>query len=334
VGSFNNHWGVPFTILAEPEGTEISVVEMGMNHEGELATLAQIADVDVAVCTYVGVEHIEYFGNLEKIAAAEEEIYEFSPKKAQRIYNIDNIYTLKMYEKAKNKFTNSKTWTFSEKNIQADVCLQIDSISMSQMTLSGKIGQTRSQAKIQVFGAHNITNVMVAATVALACGLQEDQIWAALPRLKTNWGRNQLVQTSVGAEILFDAYNANPDSVKALIDNMKLIQARGKVIGIFGEMKELGELSAKMHEEVGEYIGRANFDAILFVGEHYQEFKKGLAKANTRAKTQVHANFEEKFATGLASELKSGDIVLVKGSRGMQLERFVLACQPLDFKTK
>jgi len=332
-GSFNNHWGVPFTLLAQPEDAEVSVVEMGMNHENELARLAEIAEPDIVVCTYVGVEHIEYFGNLENIAKAEEEIYNHSPSNSLRIYNLDNQYTRKMYEKAKEKFICSKFLTFSE-NQNTDVQLQIKSSSMTEIHVQGKIQNISGEAIVPVFGKHNLTNLMTAASVALALGISPQEIWQALPRCQTNWGRNQLVQTESGAQILFDGYNSNPDSMKALMENMSLIQVYGKKIGIFAEMKELGALSADLHLQTGKIVGQSNLDEIWFYGEHHKEFIRGVNEASFKGKTHATLDYSDNLAEQIAQNLKKEDIALVKGSRSMKLERFVYKCRPINFTEK
>jgi UDP-N-acetylmuramoyl-tripeptide--D-alanyl-D-alanine ligase len=334
-GSFNNHWGVPFTLLAQPENAEVAVVEMGMNHAGELQRLAEIAAVDIAVCTYVGVEHIEHFGTLEKIADAEEEIYLYSPAQATRIFNLDNAYTRKMLERSRKKFPQSKMMTFSESaGEKADVQFRLKEVSMESLSIEGQIQGVSGEATVPVFGKHNLTNLMVAASAALAYGLKPEQIWKLLPLCRTTWGRNQLVTTQSGAQILFDGYNSNPDSMKALVDNMSLVKAKGRKIGIFAEMRELGDLAAQLHEETGRAVGNSRLDSIWFYGAHAEDFVRGLKAAKFAGEIISNKDFDEATANKLAASLKSGDIALVKGSRGMQLERFVLAAKPLNFEAK
>ena len=123
IGSFNNHWGVPLSLLQIQKDHEVAVVEMGMNHAGELTRLVQIAQPDVVVCTMVGRAHIEHFGSSEKIAEAKEEIYKASGPTVTRIYNIDNQYTLKMFEKAAKEFPQARRVTFSSMNERADLFL-------------------------------------------------------------------------------------------------------------------------------------------------------------------------------------------------------------------
>lgn len=334
-GSFNNHWGVPLSLLAEPEGTEVSVIEMGMNHAGELTELALIAEPDVVVCSTVGRAHVEYFGTVEKIAQAKEEIYIASPKKAQRIYNLDNPLTFEMYQRSVQEYPESRRiWSFSEKNKSADVFLQIEKLSMSSMHVQGTLAGVSGKAEIPVFGSQNLTNVMVAANMALAVGMTAEQVWKALPECKTNWGRNQLVHTKKGAEILFDGYNANPDSMRALLDNVPLLKTQGKKVGVFGQMLELGEYSEGLHRELGAMAGSKNFDCIWFYGADSAAFRAGAESAGFSKKLIVSNSYEDSLASEVAHVLDHGDIALVKGSRGMKLERFVLACDPTDFSLK
>lgn len=333
-GSLNNHWGVPLNLLEMPKETQVAVVEMGMNHAGEITQLVKIAEPDIVVCTMVGRAHIEFFGTIEKIAQAKEEIYESSKLEAIRIYNLDNEQTFKMFEKAKTKFHSKKIITFSENNETADVQMVIEEMTMSYLKLKGSILGTKGEAKVYVFGKQNLTNLLAAAAVGLASGMKPESIWIALESCKTTWGRNQLVNLKRGGQIIFDGYNANPDSVRALIENMSLLKTNGKKIGVFGQMRELGEMSKKLHYEIGELVGKSKFDSIYFVGEDATSFSDGVKKSGFNGKATIQLEFTEEIAQDVASDIKSGDIALIKGSRGMKLERFVFACEPLDFSAK
>lgn len=330
-GSFNNHWGLPFSILEEPAGTQVSILEMGMNHAGEIARLCEIADPDIVVCSTVGRSHIEYFGTIEKIAEAKNEIYKSSPAQAQRIYNLDNPFTYKMFQVASSLHPLSqKVWTFSQKAERAHVFLQLNKMTLEGLQVSGKINGVTGSANIPVFGAQNLTNVMVAATVGLACGMSAEKVWEALPRCRTNWGRNQILQTESGAQILFDGYNANPDSVTALLENVQVLSAEQK-IGVFGEMLELGELASNAHYEVGEKAGKSGLDVIWFYGPHATDFEAGVKASGFSKKLYISNAYEDSLASQIASVLKNGSFAFVKGSRGMKMERFVMMCRPLHF---
>lgn len=334
-GSFNNHWGVPMTLLAEMPGTEVSLIEMGMNHAGEIKRLCEIAEPDVAVVSMVGRAHIEHFGTIEKIAEAKEEIYKFAKPNAMRIYNLDNELCLKMYQKSAQQFPHAKRiMTFSESNSAADIYLQISELSMSSLKIQGRILDKASQAEVPVFGRQNLTNIMVAASVAIAVGLSPEQVWKALPLCRTSWGRNQLVKLKSGAELLFDAYNANPDSMKALLENIKLISTSGKKIGVFAQMKELGAHSANLHTDLGQLVAQSGFDLVWFYGDDSSSFEAGMKKENFNKTLYISNSYEESLASKVASVLNPSDRLIVKGSRGMKMERFVLACHPENFSLK
>ncbi|WP_295898988.1 UDP-N-acetylmuramoyl-tripeptide--D-alanyl-D-alanine ligase [uncultured Bdellovibrio sp.] len=333
-GSFNNHWGVPFTLLQLPPTKDVAIVEMGMNHAGELTELVHIAEPDVVVCTMVGRAHMEFFGTIEKVAEAKEEIYEAAGPNTIRIYNLDNAQTHNMYVKACEKYDHSKLMTFSSEDPRADVHLMISSMTMSELSVKGKIGGKEGTAVVQVFGSQNLTNLMAAASLGLAAGMTPEEIWKGLPECKTNWGRNQLVHLKSGAQIIFDAYNANPDSMKALIDNMKLLTVTGRKVGVFGQMRELGSASAALHEELGTWVGAAGFDKVYFIGDDYEAFSRGLSKVGYQNPTLIEKDFKDASGQDLAQYLKAGDIAVVKASRGTKLERFVFPCEPLDFSEK
>ncbi|MGZ3744284.1 MAG: UDP-N-acetylmuramoyl-tripeptide--D-alanyl-D-alanine ligase [Pseudobdellovibrionaceae bacterium] len=330
-GSFNNHWGVPFTLLQLDQQKEVAVVEMGMNHPGEITELVKIAEPDVVCCTMVGRAHIEYFGTIEKIAEAKEEIYETAKPDATRVYNLDNPLTRKMYEKAQKKFPQAKLITFSSQDTKADVYLKIDRMGLQSLQLSGHIEDEDGEVTVPVFGVQNLTNLMAAAALGIATGLDPEQVWLGLSRCKTIWGRNQLLEMKSGAQMIFDGYNANPDSMKALLENVQRINVQGRKIGVFGEMLEMGTLANSLHEELGELVGKTGFDKVYFIGASHEAFAKGFKKSAPSPFSNIAKDFKEETAQEFARDLHRGDMAVVKGSRGMKLERFVLPCDPKDF---
>ena len=326
-GSFNNHWGLPFSILEQDEAAEVAILEMGMNHSGEITKLCQIAEPDIVVCSVVGRAHIEHFdGQIEGIAAAKEEIYEAAPPAARRIYNLDNPWTQKMFLRSRQRFPKAdRILSFSQINPKADIFLQIESQTMSELTVKGRILSLDGRATVQVFGSHNVTNLMVAAATAAAVGLSAEEVWAGLPKCKTNWGRNQLLKTQKGAEILFDGYNANPDSVGALLDNILSVKASHK-LGVFAEMLELGSTAPAAHHEIGAKAGASGLDSIWFYGPHFADFEAGVKSSGYSKNLICSAHYDEAIAQKLSSGLGNGGLAVVKGSRGMKLEKFVQVC--------
>lgn len=333
-GSFNNHWGVPFSLLQLRPSHDVGVIEMGMNHAGEITELVGIAEPDIVLCTMVGRAHIEYFGSIEKIAEAKEEIYEAAKPKATRIYNLDDPLVFAMYKRGREKFPAARILTFSAKDPHADVRLSLKELTMRHLEVEGTIAGEPGVARVPVFGAQNLTNLMAAAAAGLAAGLEPGEVWQGLAHCRTAWGRNQFVKLGSGAEMIFDAYNANPDSMTALLDNMKLVKGSGRRIGVFGQMKELGAQSPELHEEIGRKAAAAGFDEIFFVGTDQQAFGRGLAAGAYAGPVHLAPDFEPGLGEKLAGGLRAGDMVVVKGSRGMKLERFVEPCAPADFGKK
>jgi UDP-N-acetylmuramoyl-tripeptide--D-alanyl-D-alanine ligase len=290
-GSFNNHWGVPISLLGIEPSHEIALIEMGMNRAGELTSLVQISDPDIVMCTMVGQAHIEHFSTVERIAQAKEEIYLAAKPSATRIYNLDNPWTLKMYEKAEELWPTSPRVVFSGGGIASsegaepnssegakpnssegakrenlgDISLQVESMTLDGLIVYGRIGGVESRVKTKVFGRQNCVNLMAAAAGALACGVPPEKVWEGLSECHTVWGRNQLLQTQEQVSILFDAYNANPESMLALFDNISHLNLPARRIGVLGQMLEMGAASKALHEKLGEQAAQAGFDEVFFL---------------------------------------------------------------------
>lgn len=326
-GSFNNHWGVPFSLLELKPEHQVGIIEMGMNHVHEIETLVKIATPDIVVCTMVGNAHIEHFGSIDKIAEAKQEIYQFSDPAGIRIFNLDNPLTKKMYEKF--GLNHKQTYTFSELNLQANVCLRVIDFTIDGLTIDGVIGGVKNKIKVPVFGTQNITNIMVAATVALALKANPEKIWEVLKKIKTNWGRNQFVQSDKGSKILFDGYNANPDSMKSLLENFAKLKPTGKKIAVFAEMLELGNLSDEFHKNIGKQAASSGFDYIFFYGKPCQAFAQGVALAQATMSAQtatpcfVYPEFNQEIITKIQNLESADSLICVKGSRGMKTEKVV-----------
>jgi UDP-N-acetylmuramoyl-tripeptide--D-alanyl-D-alanine ligase len=333
-GSFNNHWGVPMTLLSIPKDTEFAVVEMGMNHAGEITQLVKIAEPDIVVCTMVGTAHIEFLGSQANIAKAKSEIYMDSKEETIRIFNQDQDLTFNMMYPVARKYPESRMLSFSGTNTEADVFFKIEELKMKEMTIVGIIAAEPGRATVPIFGEQNLTNLMAAALVAYACRLTPEQIWKALSNCKTAWGRNQFIETENKAEILFDGYNANPDSMKALLHNVPMLKCEGKKIGVFGQMKELGEHAANAHIDIGDIAGSSGFSQIYFIGENFADFKKGVEKSGFKGEVFIQSAFSEELGQKLGSSVKSGDMIVIKGSRGAGTERFIAFCKPLDWSSK
>lgn len=338
-GSFNNHWGVPISLLGIEPTHEVALIEMGMNHPGELTSLVEISQPDIVVCTTVGQAHIEHFGTVERIAEAKEEIYVTSKASATRIFNLDNPWTLKMFERFEKSDPGGSRVTFSELEVgrkNVDVSLHVEAMTLDGLVIRGKIRDVESQKNVKIFGHQNCVNLMAAAAAALACGLTPEEIWQGLGECHTVWGRNQLLQTESKIRILFDGYNANPESMLALLENISQLKASDsgptRRIGVFGQMLELGQASKALHEKLGEQAAKAGFWEVFFYGLDFLEFSKGFRSINSTTPLHVQEKFTSDFADRLVQSARPQDLIVVKGSRGMALERMILPLGPLNFE--
>jgi len=333
-GSYNNHWGVPLTLLGISKFSEVAIVEMGMNHSGEITQLSNIAMPDVVVCTTVGRAHIGNFGGSQQaIANAKEEIYIANPQ-AVKIFNYDNEYTLKMFERESKRTGADTTLVFSSFSAGAEVSLRATIMNMEGLHIVGQIGGVKGEARVPVFGRHNVVNLMAAAAQALVMKMEPELIWATLPKCQSEWGRGQLHSLPNGTQVLFDAYNANPDSMAALIKNIFEIHVPGgRKIAVLGEMLELGSEAEKFHRDLGEMIGNTDFETIWFIGPSGAAFKAGVLSSSESKNVIISGGYELELAKKLQSMLNPSDVVVLKGSRGMKLERVMQTWDPL-FPTK
>jgi UDP-N-acetylmuramoyl-tripeptide--D-alanyl-D-alanine ligase len=330
-GSFNNHFGLPLSLLELTPEHDVAVVEMGMNHPGEITDLVRLAEPDIVVVTTVGRAHLEGLGSIEAIARAKEEIYLASMPSAARIYNLDNSFTKEMLLRAPK---SAKAITYSSHDPSAHVHLKEVVSKLDFMTVRGLISGQPGEVQIPIFGRQNITNLMAASCVALACGVEPDLIWKGLSLCKTIWGRNQIYNLSVGARVIFDGYNANPDSMAALSENVSRLSVLGKKIAIIGEMLEMGAHAASVHEELGKTIGAGDFGIVWFVGSQSEAFGRGLNLSNYSKKLFVSKAYEEPIAREILNMLQPNDVVMIKGSRGMKLEKVMLSWAPEHFQAK
>lgn len=330
-GSFNNHFGLPFNILGTPDDAPVVIAEMGMNHAGEIQRLCEIAEPEIVVCTMVGSAHIEHFGSAEKIAEAKEEIYRFARPEAIRIYNLDNEWTRQMYERATRDFPQAKRIvTFSLTNT-ADVNLSCKKMTDAGIEIAGAIGGMAGDVSVPVYGHHQVTNLAAAAAIALAMGMAPEKIWQALPLCRGAWGRMQFVKSEKKFSILFDGYNANPESMKALLDASRGLATTGKRFGVFAEMRELGAQAPAAHEELGRMVAAMEFEGVWFYGPSFADFERGFRSGRTSKTTIFSDTYKESLASQFVSVINPGDLVVVKGSRGMKTEKFVEACLPIQF---
>lgn len=339
-GSFNNHWGVPLSLLSiEPEH-EVAVIEMGMNHSGEISELVGMSDPDVVLVTMVGRGHLEGLGSIQEVAKAKEEMYTFADPGVRAIFNIENEFTREMYLNYLTKHPDlrpaikpilftTKLDDFA-KTHAPDIHFELKDFDITTLKIKGSIRGVEAEVEVPVFGEHNIYNLMAASALALSAGMTPEEIWKALPKCQTSWGRNQWMTAKSGALILFDAYNANPESMKAAIENFSKLRVRGRKIAFLGEMREMGASAPAVHRELGALIGSKDFEYIFFIGPSEAEFSAGVRSTDFKKTLLVTNTYKKNLALNVLPVIDRDDVVLIKASRGMELERILEELEPVE----
>ncbi|MFQ5559209.1 MAG: UDP-N-acetylmuramoyl-tripeptide--D-alanyl-D-alanine ligase [Nitrospinota bacterium] len=315
-GNFNNHIGLPLTLLQIRKEDEVAVLEMGMSRLGEIRRLCEIALPSIGVVTNVGSAHMGNLGSLEKVAEAKSEIIASLKKGGLAILNADDPHVVSMKKKCGGKVL---TFGFSSK---ADVrCTGIkERGNCYDMTFT--VGKTRVKARLSCLGVHNVLNALAAVCVGKGLGMKNDEIVRGLESYRALPMRMEALSVG-GATVINDAYNANPGSMAAAIKALSEMHSPGKKILVAGDMLELGKFSEKAHKELGKSIARAGFDCFISVGVEsgkaaLEAVKGGMAKSNV-----FQCDVKEEAVQVLGSLMKEGDCVLVKGSRGLKMDEVV-----------
>jgi UDP-N-acetylmuramoyl-tripeptide--D-alanyl-D-alanine ligase len=315
-GNLNNEIGVPLTVMRLTRAHRAAVVELGMNHPGEIARLAAIAEPTVALVNNAQREHQEFMHTVEAVARENGAVLQALPEGGVAVFPGDDEYTALWREMAGDR--DVLTFGLSE---ECDVRASYTPNSFGS-ELAVTSGQAQFTIKLSAAGEHNVRNALAACACALAAGIPQDAIVRGLEAFAPVNGRLQRKQAVCGATVIDDSYNANPDSVRAAID--VLAQAPAPRILVLGDMGEVGTQGPEFHEEIGAYATSRGIDTVLVTG--------ALARHMTGAGAQHHEQFDDLLAA-LDKQLgsKSDATVLVKGSRFMKMERVVQhLVQPQD----
>jgi len=316
--SFNNDIGVPLTIFAADASQDYLVLEMGTNHPGELKVLSDMAKPDLAVITNVGCEHLEGFGDLDGVRREEAAITAGLSEQGLLIVNGDDAGLLEAVGGYRGRRI---TFGFNQSNdlFPTDIACSAEGVRF-------RLNTSRTEVFVPLLGRHTAINALAAMAVARRMGLPDAQILEGLSKATGPEMRLQL-QKLGGVTVLNDAYNANPDSMRAAMQTLAELPTNSRRIAILGEMRELGDSAETMHREIGQTAGGHGFDRIIFVGEFAQVMADAAIGAGMAAE-HVQMCEDAQQAAGIVSELMAdGDLVLVKASRGVRLERVVEAMQ-------
>jgi UDP-N-acetylmuramoyl-tripeptide--D-alanyl-D-alanine ligase len=312
-GNFNNHVGLPRTILEATSEDEIAVWEIGMNHPGEIATLSKIAVPDAAIITNIGVAHIEFMGSREAIAVEKGALAEAVEQQGTVILNADDSFSKGIAERTRAKVV------FAGITGGAVQAIEIrQSSEGAEFTIVE--GAHRCRAQLPVAGSHMVQNALLAVAAGRAFGLSIEECAAGLAAAPLTKARLQIKEIG-GVQFLDDSYNANPDSMKAALRTLVELDAEGKRIAVLGEMRELGTESERGHREVGETAATLGVDQLITIGDTAELIAEGARSAGLDKVSSARSTDEAAKLLGDIAE--PGDLVLIKGSRAARTEKVI-----------
>ena len=316
--NFNNEIGVPMTILDMKPNTEILVLEMGMDHAGQSHQVSELTHPDVTVITMIGEAHIEYLGSREGIADAKMEITDFLREDGELIYNGDEPL---LRERAEKLEQAKITFGFD----------QTDSVYATgyrsyKHHATFTVNDSDSQFTIPMIGKHNVSNALSALCVGRHFGESDEEISTALASFTPTADRMEWEKGDVGEDIMSDVYNSNPTAVRAVISSFGQIQVPegSRRIAVLGDMLELGERSAALHAGLADCLDPQVINEVYLFGSEMENLADVLK--NTYEPENLHYYKEDqmqRLIADLRNDIKPHDIVVLKGSHGMHLEKVV-----------
>lgn len=310
-GNFNNHLGLPITLLSFDPDTQVGVLEMGMDKRGEIEFLAELARPDIGVITNIGVSHIENLGSRENIMKAKMEITIFFGSDNTLVVNGDDEFLSKL----------GSTPYKLVKVGKADGCEygyeNVKDIGTDGIEFTYRYGKISEDIKLPVFGSHNAMNASLAIAAGMELGITPQNAKEGLMNAELT-DRRLSVKEKDGITVIDDTYNASPESMRSALDVLSETKGKRK-IAVLADMFELGHLSRKSHFEVGQYAADKDIDILIAVGKEASEIAKGA----TGIKDIRYFEKREDFTEIPGDILMEGDVILVKGSNAMSMGEIV-----------
>ncbi len=316
IKNFNNHIGVPLTVLDLEKHHEAAVLELGCSDFGEIEILTRIARPDVALVTNVGPAHLEKLIDLDGVARAKGELFESVNKDSVAVVNVDDPRVAAM------PLVSERRITFGLKE-GAEVRLvtrHLESFKGQRLVID--IGGVEVEAICPLIGAHNAINATAAVAVATALGMEAEQVGSGLAAVVPEAGRLCTEAGPAGSLVIDDTYNANPASTRAALAVLTEMAAGNRRIACIGDMLELGERSAVLHVGIGEQAASLGLEILVTHGEQARSIAEGAQRAGMAGQNK-HVESRDEAVAFIKSVARQSDTILVKGSRGMEMDRIV-----------
>ena len=309
-GNFNNHIGVPLTLLSIKPDCEMAVIEMGANHPGEIKTLANIALPTCGLITNVGKAHLEGFGSLEGVINTKKELYDNLAERGGHVFvNAANPFLMNVL--------NAESYTTYSSNVEVGADINGRLLRCAPYV---EFEWNNKHIATHFVGAYNLDNMLAAITVGLHFGVSEDDICSAISDYIPANNRSQLTKTERNT-LIVDAYNANPTSMMAAIDNFELMEGENKV-AILGDMLELGEQSAIEHQNIVRRLIESKIEKVILVGKEFSQFIIHNSQCIIDSRFVAYESLEALLETQNIASMQS-QLILLKGSNGIGLYKLI-----------
>jgi UDP-N-acetylmuramoyl-tripeptide--D-alanyl-D-alanine ligase len=318
-GNYNNHIGVPLTLLRLEASHEIGIVEMGMSSIGEIRRLCEIARPETGIVTNIGAAHLEFLGSLEKVKEAKGELVEFINGQGTIVLNADDPMVIDLKDRVRGKLL-----TYGIEDYRCDVRAdRIHDLGIDGSTFLLRTQNKEIEIRLSVIGGHNIYNALAAASAGLVHHVALEDIKKGLEAFRGLSMRMEILSLEDDVKVINDSYNANPFSMKKAVEVLSKARRGGRTFLVAGDMLELGDVSEKAHEEVGEFAAEGAIDFLIVVGELASFMAKGALKKGMKENNVFLCETVEDAGRILNERIESRDVVLIKGSRGMKMERII-----------
>ncbi|MGA1826519.1 MAG: UDP-N-acetylmuramoyl-tripeptide--D-alanyl-D-alanine ligase [bacterium] len=318
-GNFNNHIGLPLTLIKIGPQHEYVVVEMGMNARGEIAQLTKLADPNIGIITNIGHAHIGLLGSREQIFEAKAELLHGMDTGGLVVLNQDCSYVDKLRGEYSGKVITVGTEPGADYQARQIKILPFE----NRMSFVVNVDAREHLLSVPLLGEKLMSNVLMAIAVAIECGMSIEEVKKALSSCKALPGRMS-IESFKQITIIDDSYNANPESMRSSLNTLDRCKGNARAIAVLGDMLELGDHSKELHKELGRWITQhISLDMLILYGEFAQIIADGAAGQGMSKDRILHFTHKEDSITFLARTLQPGDWLLFKGSRGMGMEHII-----------
>lgn len=317
-GNLNNRIGLPLTLLRLAHRDEVAVVEMGMNLDGEIRDLCEIARPNIGLITNIALAHIENLGDIDGVARAKGELFDSLGAGDTALVNLDDPRCVELASRCR---ANKVSFGLNKKaDIRAE---RLEPFHFHEARFELHIGPESTSIRINWFGMPAIFNALPAAAAGVAMGVSIEAIQKGIETFRPPPMRMNRIESGGNIRILDDTYNANPPSMESALEALAAVKGDGMAIAIFGDMKELGAASAKAHFALGQKAGRLPVDRLFLMGEFSKDMAMGAVSADLAEEAVFVMEDHEEIVSRCLCESKGSTWILVKGSRAMAMEKVV-----------